>query len=318
MSRVGTRSLAVTDFWGNHVPSTDPIVRAFIRHGLDLTSDVRRSSVTVASVFGREHWKSRGRVVIFSGEAFFRDRFADYSIDCRFSGRSNHLRLPPWAHNALGSNQPRLPQDEVVAPALFCNFIYSNPRSEMRNAFFELLNAKRAVDSLGSLMNNRVEPRLSGRYDEHWHSTKAAVLSDYRFTIAFENTELPGYTTEKMIDAWMAGSVPIYWGNPAFTVDFPPDSCLSLYEAGSLSKLVDQVLEAENEPERYAQLQAANPFRTGLAQEALSRYRHDLSVFVNMVADDEGSTAGVKRIHAKAWRRSRLASVARGLMKLGS
>jgi hypothetical protein len=291
MRRVGTWSLAVTDFWGNHVPSADPIVQAFAREGFGLADDVRRSSVTVASVFGRDHWKSRGRVVIFSGEAYFRDRFADFSIDCRFLGRSNHLRLPLWAYNALGSQQPDLPQVEVVAPTRFCNFIYSNPRSEMRNAFFELLNAKRAVDSLGSLMNNRVESRLSGQNDEDWHSTKAAVLSDYRFTIAFENTELPGYTTEKMIDAWMAGSVPIYWGNPAFTVDFPPDSCLSLYEAGSLSKLVDQVLEAENEPERYAQLQAANPFRTGVADRALRRYQLNLEEFAGVVVEDAPSTS---------------------------
>jgi len=280
------RGLAAVDFWKDHDPSADPIVQALCRRGLDLTHDVRRSSVTVASLFGREHFKSRGRVVVFSGEAYFRDRFADFTIDCRFLGRSNHLRLPLWAYDALGSSQPKGSPGEIFEPTRFCNFIYSNPRGATRNTFFEKLHAKRPVDSLGSLMNNYVEPRLGKRRDADWHSTKIAILRNYRFTIAFENSELPGYTTEKMVDAWMAGSVPIYWGNPAYTIDFPPDSCLSVYAAGSLDRLVEQVLEAENEPERYAQLQAANPFRTGAFTAALESCRTNLEEFADVVIGD--------------------------------
>ncbi len=276
-------SVSVVDFWDEHDPSNDPIVQEFTRRGMQLDGDVRRSHVTIASVFGRHHWNSRGRVVLFSGEAYFRDQFADYTIDSRFLGRSNHLRLPYWAFHSMGTPASRPVPTEDPERTRFCNFIYSNSRCATRNAFFELLNSKRSVDSLGSLMNNRVESRLGGRYDRDWHSTKFAVLQDYRFTVAFENTELPGYTTEKMVDAWIAGSVPIYWGNPAFTIDFPPNSCLSLYEAGSLNKLVEQVLEAENEPERYAELRDANPFRTGAFEIALNRYRAELATFADMV-----------------------------------
>lgn len=279
-------SVAMVDFWrSDYDPLANPIVKSFSRQGLGLTRDVRRADVTVASVFGREHWRSRGRVVLFSGEPYFRDQFADFTIDCRFLGRTNHLRLPLWAYSAIGWS-PQVSQTETSEKTRFCNFIYSNPRGAMRNAFYEQLNAKRSVDSLGSVMNNRVEPRLGKRNNRDWHSSKFAVLRDYRFTVAFENTELPGYTTEKMVDAWIAGSVPIYWGNPAFAIDFPPNSCLSLYEAGSLNKLVEQVLEAENEPERYAQLQAANPFRTGAALAAVQRYQIDLEEFTKLVMGD--------------------------------
>lgn len=286
MSESKGGSLAVVDYWPRHDPSSDPIAKQFLAQGLSLGEDVRTTDLTLASVFGRKHWNARGRVVLFSGEAYFRDEFADYTVDCRFSGASNHFRFPLWAYNCMGAEGSSLSADPTRERRRFCNFTYSNPRSQIRNAFFELLNAKKPVDSLGSLMNNRVDTRLAGRTDLDWHSTKNDVLSDYRFTIAFENTELPGYTTEKIVDAWLAGSVPIYWGNPAFTIDFTPDSCLSLYEAGSLDKLVAQVLEAENEPERYAQLQAANPFRTGAVEIALNQYRTGLSAFVDMVMEE--------------------------------
>jgi hypothetical protein len=54
---------------------------------------------------------------------------------------------------------------------------------------------------------------------------------------------------------------------------------------------VDQVLEAENEPERYAQLQAANPFRTGVADRALRRYQLNLEEFAGVVVEDAPSTS---------------------------
>lgn len=295
--------LAVVDFWVGHDPSVDPIVQEFSRGGLGLSSDVRQSLVTVASVFGQDHWNSKGCVVMYSGEPYFREEFADYTIDSRFLGRSNHLRFPFWAYNMMATPHLRPNPAEDSEPTAFCNFIYSNPRSAMRNAFFELLNSKKSVDSLGSLMNNRVDSRLGRRNDSNWHSAKFATLRDYRFTVAFENTELPGYTTEKMIDAWIVGSVPIYWGNPAFAIDFPPDSCLSLYEAGSLNKLVEQVLEAENEPERYRQLQAANPFRTGAIDVALNKYRASLAAFAEVVITDmRGNPKSRARHTAPRWK----------------
>jgi len=46
---------------------------------------------------------------------------------------------------------------------------------------------------------------------------KIEVLSQYKFTFAFENTISPGYVTEKIFDAMFAGSVPIYFGAPDIT-----------------------------------------------------------------------------------------------------
>lgn len=69
-------------------------------------------------------------------------------------------------------------------------------------------------------------------------------------------------------------------------IDFPEHACLSLYEAGSMNKLVEQVLEAEHEPERYAQLQAANPFRTGHGHTVLRAYRESLDIFTERIVSE--------------------------------
>ena len=47
---------------------------------------------------------------------------------------------------------------------------------------------------------------------------------------AFENTYAPGYTTEKIMDAFASGCVPIYYGDPLVVQDFNPDSFINAHD----------------------------------------------------------------------------------------
>ena len=65
---------------------------------------------------------------------------------------------------------------------------------------------------------------------------KHELLSRYKFVIAYENTAYPGYVTEKVIDAIVAGSVPVYMGAPDIADQLPAGSiyrCASLWLPGS-------------------------------------------------------------------------------------
>jgi hypothetical protein len=53
---------------------------------------------------------------------------------------------------------------------------------------------------------------------------KLATICNYRFNLCLENCEYPGYLTEKIFDAMLAGTVPVYWGAPDVT-DFIPQEC---------------------------------------------------------------------------------------------
>jgi alpha(1,3/1,4) fucosyltransferase len=71
-------------------------------------------------------------------------------------------------------------------------------------------------------------PSLYGYY--HYPSYKGpvddkiATLAAYRFCLCYENAEYyPGYITEKIFDALVAGSVPVYWGAPDITEVVPAD-----------------------------------------------------------------------------------------------
>jgi alpha(1,3/1,4) fucosyltransferase len=53
---------------------------------------------------------------------------------------------------------------------------------------------------------------------------KNVVQKDYKFAIAYENSAIRGYITEKLWDCFATGVVPIYWGAPNIT-DYVPADC---------------------------------------------------------------------------------------------
>lgn len=54
--------------------------------------------------------------------------------------------------------------------------------------------------------------------------SKLDAIADYKFNLCIENAEFPGYITEKIIDAMVAKTIPVYMGAPDVE-DFIPSNC---------------------------------------------------------------------------------------------
>eukprot|EP00614_Pseudopedinella_elastica_P011199 CAMPEP_0172605350 /NCGR_PEP_ID=MMETSP1068-20121228/25591_1 /TAXON_ID=35684 /ORGANISM="Pseudopedinella elastica, Strain CCMP716" /LENGTH=418 /DNA_ID=CAMNT_0013407727 /DNA_START=310 /DNA_END=1566 /DNA_ORIENTATION=+ len=70
------------------------------------------------------------------------------------------------------------------------------------------------------------------------------VYKAYRFVICFENSRIGGYVTEKIVSAFLAGSIPIYLGAPDIEAHFNPASFVNchgttLAECAELVKRID-------------------------------------------------------------------------------
>jgi len=109
----------------------------------------------------------------------------------------------------------------------FCNFLYSK-RIPHRESFFTQLSKYKKVDAPGNSMNNM--PGVDNLYNGDKWEIKKQFLSAYKFTIAFENDIFPGYQTEKLYDAMMAGSIPIYFGDPFVSEIFNTKSFINADE----------------------------------------------------------------------------------------
>jgi type I site-specific restriction endonuclease len=86
----------------------------------------------------------------------------------------------------------------------FCAAVISNIKStdRFRINFINELSKYKRIDMGGKYKNN-----VGGRI-----KNKIKFLSSYKFSIAMENTEGQGYISEKILDSFLAGTIPIYYG----------------------------------------------------------------------------------------------------------
>lgn len=174
-------------------------------------------------------------------------------------GSERYRRLPNYPLRLWASGfesealvKSELDVERVLAEKTrFCNFIFSNPACETRNAFFEKLGRYKRVDAPGAVCNNMAPiPRPGGYADVR---PKLDFVRQCKFTIAFENEAGLGYTTEKIVEPMLVNSLPIYWGNPEVGRDFHTGSFLR-HTDGSLDDLVELVAAVDRDDTLYAKL----------------------------------------------------------------
>lgn len=110
----------------------------------------------------------------------------------------------------------------------FANYIYSQQHSHREN-LFRALNDYRRVDAPGRSMRN-MPPFDDYIQGESMWIRKRNFIKRYKFTLAIENYSSQGYHTEKLTDPLIAGSVPIYFGNPSVSRIFNKDCFINAYD----------------------------------------------------------------------------------------
>jgi hypothetical protein len=133
--------------------------------------------------------------------------------------------------------------------AKFCSFIVSNPNSNSRNYFFQLLNnSYKKVDSCGCFANNvgHLPPEIdTPEYFKY--------LSQYKFMICFENTQCDYYLTEKLMNAYLGKCIPIYWGCKQLP-ELVNTKALIYIDTASPEKFkeaMEKVIELDNDWDKY-------------------------------------------------------------------
>jgi len=168
----------------------------------------------------------------------------DWAFGTRYEEEVDHPRYRRIQWHGFDSKslvKSRLNVDEVIRrKTRFCNFVYSN-RVPFRERLCAELSRYKRVDAPGKSMNNMAGiDSDNGNSGDMWQR-KRAFISQYKFTIAFENSSYPGYHTEKLLDPMMVYSLPIYWGNPNIDRHFNPNSFVNAHEQlkGNGSRVVE-------------------------------------------------------------------------------
>jgi hypothetical protein len=110
-----------------------------------------------------------------------------------------------------------------------------------------------AVNKLSNYKNVDIYGKSGGIFLCDGEKNKLDVISNYKFSLCFENASYPGYVTEKLLHAKISGSFPLYYGNELFKDDFNKECCLNAKEM-TLDELYDKVIELDNNEKEYQKI----------------------------------------------------------------
>ena len=128
-------------------------------------------------------------------------------------------------------------------------FISSSYNKSGRVEYLKNLMEHLNIDSYGRIFNNYKIPSM-----DHGKSTKEALLPDYKFTIAFENSISEDYVTEKFFQPLAFGSVPIYLGAPNINDFAPGENCfINVKNYKTPQELAEYIKVLERDDALYGQ-----------------------------------------------------------------
>ncbi len=213
-------------------------------------------------------WSERRVLIFYTQEAMKPDlNIFDYGVafDTGFQCDGRIIRLPPpkdMYHNFYLPERA-CPQNMAEAKAIlagktgFCNFMYSHPAAK-RDEIFHAIGTYKKVDSLGKHLHN-THHQATG-FVGHYKETTLLRLP-YKFTIAAENAQYNGYTSEKLMTALQANTVPVYWGNPLIFQDYNESAFINANAFGSLGALVQKIRQLDESDELWCEM-VCRPWQT--------------------------------------------------------
>ena len=268
-------NISITDFWGMGFNPNNNFFTHLLKSIDDNINFVPfgdQTEVLIYSCFGGSHNNAdRGKVkkIFYTGENI-RPNYneCDYSFTFDFDDyEGKNVRVPLWLTQIDFFNQKGFGNPEFVVPLEQLTdysknpcynknkdkftIIINNHLGNKRKEFVQSLAKKKEVHGFGEPFNNWF-------YGE---SKKLDKLSEYRFNICFENTNHPGYYTEKLIHAKAAGCIPIYYSEDNVDEDFNTCCMINLKDFESVDILTEKVMEIENHCYLYNELKNQKLFK---------------------------------------------------------
>ena len=259
-------NIAFLDFWQYPKPF-DPN-NNFLTNLLRLSKDIQivnpnDADLIIYSCFGNENkMYNHCKKIFYTGECIRPDyNHCDYSITFDFdSYEDRNIRIPLWyfyidwfSIKTYGNPEYLIPVNYLTGENeftkkeknKFCSAVFSQNRDDIRFDFVNRLKSYKDVDCYGKIHVNSLPD--GERY-------KMDIISDYKFNMCFENTIYPGYFTEKLLHAKIAGCLPIYYSDKSYSNDFNPNGCINLIDFENQESLIEYIKEIDSDYSLYQKI----------------------------------------------------------------
>lgn len=253
-----------------------------------------------------------GAVIWFNGEWF--GPYVSLQEEQQQQSTSSSLSLlPPPRQYHFGFEQDGCQSVRMHFMAVFFldylldrkdAFLFAEQRPENTGERFLLYTASNCVDfreeafdqiALLNLSSSvHYASKCSGKRQNHTNVEKVNIpgpytkndifMKQYRFCLVMENHKIEGYMTEKIILAFAAGCVPIYYGSDEVFDIFNPKAFI-YYDIDNPQPALDEIVRLEHNQTAYHQIFQEPIFKNGL--DTLQQYFS--------ISDDVNPNATIKQ-----------------------
>ena len=247
MSTHATR-IQFVDFWDTFDSQSNWFTKLLDYHGYRYVIVHDHPDVVIFSVFGSFRFGDSNEImcsskndksvrkVFYTGENHDPVKNTHLNITFSNSGDHDNIRLPLWI--LYGYDQRMTLTKKPTRE--FCSFVYSNDIPH-RNEFCKKLSEYKRVDCGGDCLNN-----VGGKVTD-----KIEFQKKYKFCIAYENSVSPGYTTEKILEAYKSNSIPIYYGSSTVMDDFNPETFVNTHDFDTDEDLIAYIQKVDTDDKLY-------------------------------------------------------------------
>lgn len=241
------------DFWPEW--KDEDFISPILKNHFEVILDKEHPDVLFHSIFNKmaEAPKYKVKKILYLGENWRPEQFkSDYSISFDIHSATNY-RLPLWQVYILMKpglreklyNRLNWKEEEFQQ---WCAFAVSNPSNFMRNSAFQQLSQYKSIRSYGRCLTNdfALQKASEGKY---WRDAKDEFFLNHphKFMMAYENTPYRYYCTEKLMDAFLVGSMPIYMGDPRVGEDWNKAAFIDVTKGG----FPDAIIKVDKDPELF-------------------------------------------------------------------
>ncbi|MBR1539549.1 MAG: hypothetical protein IJ636_08610 [Bacteroidales bacterium] len=270
--------VAFTDFEPGFTPEKSLIYRLLLQnYQVELSKE---PDYVFFSNYGERHLRYDCIRIFCTREDVTPDfNFCDYAIGLDYITLGDrYFRFPGYYFDrecfAQMNDKTYFTSSNIRSKGSFCGFWYGLDESTPeRELFLERLGGYKAIEAAGPLHNTR----------EGVVSEKQAFLSGCKFTIAFEECSQIGYTSDVLMQAFAAQTVPIYWGNPFIGREFNTQAFVNCHDFRSWSEVIEAVRRIDQDDELYLKMMRASAL-TGPERD-IDRMEENLVAFLSSIFD---------------------------------
>lgn len=249
-----TIKIKFTGFWPEFNENDNFIINVLKRKYEVVLSD--NPDYVISSCFSNEYLDYDCIRIFYTGENLCPDfNVFDYAMGFEYlTFGDRYIRFPNYLiadtyqsdYELMIHKHEQIDSDFLKNKESFCAFVVSKGNGyvdSIRELIFKKLSEYKKVNSGGKFLNNIGKP--NGVED------KLKFQCKHKFVIACENSAHEGYTTEKIVQAYAARAIPIYWGNRRVNEVFNPKSFINVNDFSSLDDLVKYIEEIDHDDEKY-------------------------------------------------------------------